>query len=513
MLSMTLPYRHPKTGMWWVRKTVPQALRAAVGRRELKKSLGTKDVNTAKLRAGPVIAGFERLIADARSPQTVEPLTLREIDALAAEWYRGEVTTWGDNPDQFGDLDIYTGLMADQIEDGGDATDPTAVDVVKLSAHDIADAGRTLKARDYHTDPASVSRLALAIFWMKFRLAKTLGQRLAGDWSEDKTATLLPPVAPRVAPGAPPKLTIGALIGAWATERGTAGKALYDRAQAGKMLATFLGHDDAARVGADDAIRWKEARLAEGKSTKTVANDLGKLRPIWQWAKANRKLTGPENPFAGIAPRPTREDKRQKRGPFTETEARQILTAARTERKALLRWVPWLACFTGARLTEIVQSVKEDVRHAGGVWFLAIHEAGPGRKLKTLQSERFVPLHPALIGEGFLDYVRGLPDGSALFPAVKPDLFGSRGGTATKAHGRWVRNVAGVTDRSKDPAHGWRHRFEDELKRAMPGQRSIIDAIMGHDSPAQGDSYGSGGYRFMIAITAPEIAKVPSPLG
>ena len=42
MLSMTLPYRHPKTGMWWVRKTVPQALRAAVGRRELKKSLGTK---------------------------------------------------------------------------------------------------------------------------------------------------------------------------------------------------------------------------------------------------------------------------------------------------------------------------------------------------------------------------------------------------------------------------------------------------------------------------------------
>jgi hypothetical protein len=34
-LVMIRPYRHPKTGMYWVRKVVPAPLRAIVGRSEL----------------------------------------------------------------------------------------------------------------------------------------------------------------------------------------------------------------------------------------------------------------------------------------------------------------------------------------------------------------------------------------------------------------------------------------------------------------------------------------------
>jgi hypothetical protein len=50
---MTRPYRHPKTGMYWVRKVVPQELRPLIGQGELKRSLRTKAPHEARRLAMP----------------------------------------------------------------------------------------------------------------------------------------------------------------------------------------------------------------------------------------------------------------------------------------------------------------------------------------------------------------------------------------------------------------------------------------------------------------------------
>jgi integrase len=120
-------------------------------------------------------------------------------------------------------------------------------------------------------------------------------------------------------------------------------------------------------------------------SAKTVANDLDELSPIWHWAKTNRKLSG-DNPFTGLAPRVPRTSRRP-RVPFTDDEARRILHAARSMR-GLLRWLPWVLCFTGARLGEVCQAVKEDVRRddADGPWLIHLHAEGEGRTLRTPQA-------------------------------------------------------------------------------------------------------------------------------
>jgi integrase len=300
-------------------------------------------------------------------------------------------------------------------------------------------------------------------------------------------------------------------VAAWAAESGTAGKALYDRGRTANLLSTFLGHDDAARVTADDVVRWKEARLVAGRSTKTVANDIGELRPIWSWGRRNRKLTFAENPFAGLAPR-TKRQSRRPRGPYTEDEARRLLTAARAETDASLRWLPWVLCFTGARLGEVTQADKEDIQREGDVpWFVHIHNEGEGRTLKTVHSERMVPLHTALIAEGFLRYVEALPVGASMFGDLRPDTFGTLKGTATKKHGRWVRRTVGIVDKTKDPAHAWRHRFEDQARRAGVPQ-NVTDALLGHFNPMnESESYGRG-FRFMPDATAQWIEKMASPL-
>jgi hypothetical protein len=48
ILSMTRPSKHPKSGIYWFRKRVPDDLRNLIGKREEHFSLGTRDPSEAK---------------------------------------------------------------------------------------------------------------------------------------------------------------------------------------------------------------------------------------------------------------------------------------------------------------------------------------------------------------------------------------------------------------------------------------------------------------------------------
>jgi integrase len=133
--------------------------------------------------------------------------------------------------------------------------------------------------------------------------------------------------------------------------------------------------------------------------------------------------------------------------------------------------------------------VREMGPEAG--WYLDIHHGAPGegRHLKNIGSARRVPLHQQVIEEGFLEFVAGLPDGSSLWPDLKPDSFGSRGGAFTKIGGRFVRSL-GITDKRK-VLHSARHRFKDVCRSAgIP--KGVPDALTGHAAGDVGSSYGLG---------------------
>jgi hypothetical protein len=97
-LMMTRPYAHSKTGMYWLRKVVPADLRERVGKHELVRSLGTKNPKEARRRAPTVLAQFDAILTAARVGS--ERLTLKDVTALAGEWYRTAVAEWGDDPDR-----------------------------------------------------------------------------------------------------------------------------------------------------------------------------------------------------------------------------------------------------------------------------------------------------------------------------------------------------------------------------------------------------------------------------
>ena len=509
-LSMPAPYKHPKTGTYWVRKVVPKPLRAAVGKGELKASLRTKDPAEAKTRCRAEYDRLDAIIesAKARMTGTQRPLTAREVTAIVGAAYRARLEAFKDDPGPAHRWDEELDYLITLSEPDQDGTNGGR----RLFFPDrfiLEEANGLLTSQGIVGDRQMVQEVAEAWSRERARLASLMLRRIEGDWSAGTGLERFPSVAKET--DQPPVLMTDLLQG-WAAETNKTGKALYDRERTVAAFAKHLGHGDASRVTADDVVAFKEARLATGVSNKTVANDLNELSPLWRWAKRNRRLAFIENPFAGVAPlKQAGADPTRHR--YELDEAKRLLEAARREQSSLLRWLPWLQCFTAGRLGEVCQSHKEDLPPINGVqggWALHIHKNGPGRSLKTPQSQRKVPLHPALIAEGFLDYLAGLPPGSPLFPDVGLDKFGSRKGRAGNIHSRWVREVVGIKDTLKDPAHAWRHLFEDRGRGAGLPQ-PVIDAFMGHKN-AQNKAEGYGrGYRFMPETTAAHMGLMFNP--
>jgi hypothetical protein len=152
------------------------------------------------------------------------------------------------------------------------------------------------------------------------------------------------------------------------------------------------------------------------------------------------------------------------------------------------------------------------VREENGVSFLDIrpHEARPG---KNATMQRMIPLHPAVLAERFLTYVTTLPDNpdGPLFPCIPPDPRGKRDTTAQARLGRWTRGKLGLKDQKKAPAHSWRHRMEDELRK-VGAHPEMMDAITGRHNPRNaGAGYGKG-YRGMPSEVLKVLRRIPSPL-
>ncbi len=78
-LRMTSPFRHPKTGIYWLRKRVPKDLVQVLGKAEVSRSLETRDPAEAKKRLLTLLSELEAQWANLRVGQ--QSLTHDEVRA------------------------------------------------------------------------------------------------------------------------------------------------------------------------------------------------------------------------------------------------------------------------------------------------------------------------------------------------------------------------------------------------------------------------------------------------
>jgi len=167
-------------------------------------------------------------------------------------------------------------------------------------------------------------------------------------------------------------------------------------------------------------------------------------------------------------------------------------------------WLPILGLYTGARINELCQLYKGDVKKVDGIWCININADKPDQKLKSKSSWRNIPIHSKLLELGFIDYVQSLPEGR-LFPTLKylpEDGYG-------KYPSKWFSfqrdKALTKEERYKKTFHSFRHTVANEFKQ-LGVEYSPASYILGHSNETM--TYGRYGKDYSPSVLKPVIDKL-----
>ncbi len=495
---MPCPWKHPKTGVYYLRARTPADLVRLGEPTHVKRSLGTKDCAEAKVRHTEALAKLHREWAARRKgPQ---PIPHQQLVALAGVVYREFLTTAPEEPGSAAMWEHIVRIGENAMQNRDEAERWYGPSVTKA----LSDEGLL-------PDTHSRQRLLEETHRAVLLAAEQKKRQAGGDYGPDPNAERFP----KLDREKPKPVTITSLLDLWERDhlanRGSAATPRDHRQKVGHFIA-YLKHDDAHRVTPKDVSDWcDKLQHEEGKSAKTVADKyLAAVRAVFGVGVSKFKIAS--SPAAQVRRKVPKRTTERPKG-FTDDEANAILrmalvadTAPGREpelTKLAFKWVPWLCAYTGARGGEITQLRGEDFIVEHGVHTIRITpEAGT---VKTGEY-RHVPIHSHLIELGLLEMVKRSGDGPLFYEpndqAREPNS--TQPGNVLGKVGQWVRKKVEITDRRVQPSHGWRHRFKT-VAHDVDIAPKYIDAIQGHDDGTASSDYGE---RTMKALGR-EIEKLP----
>ena len=139
-------------------------------------------------------------------------------------------------------------------------------------------------------------------------------------------------------------------------------------------------------------------------------------------------------------------------------------------------WIPLIALHTGMRKEEIAQLTPSDIKteRSSGCSYFDINRNWD-KNVKTEQSLRYIPIHDTLLRLGFMDYVVGRKN--------CPTLFAETGNAVSHAFIRHIEKI-GVKDKDDKRRmvfHSFRDTFNNRLLISeLNVQPHLRYALMGH---------------------------------
>lgn len=172
----------------------------------------------------------------------------------------------------------------------------------------------------------------------------------------------------------------------------------------------------------------------------------------------------------------------QKRYVPTQCEIKRISVLCRA-RDDQLRWLLGIIIDTGMRLSEVTGLVTSDIFLDGDIPYLHITQH-PWRRLKTLSSERKVPLVGCSLWAA--TRARQATDTRFLFPTYANNQR-VNSNSASAALNKWLKSSVDT----KLVVHSLRHAMRDRLRNAECPP-DVIDTIGGWTRNNVGEKYGRG---------------------
>ncbi len=551
VLRMSQPSKDSRTGVYEYRKRVPKDLLSFVGKKEIIKSLGTKDIGEARVRFSKVAAEIEERFANLRIG--LKSLTEREASTMAGEIYRCKVASNIENPTKLADSSWQHNVDAIEFEHH-----PDRATIKYAFAPGQEQLARTLMARrndreiNAYLNERGIRLCEDSMELLRKKVAKAAHRArlylrdLSNDDANpnvDPYANLYPtapsnasasiPASTPITMSAAPLLSVA--IAAWAKDKKTAwvdSSAEMNRLWAERFME-MVGDKSMDQYAKKDAREFKsvlkrlpphytrhpelkgmafaeaadkaEELALSPMSDRNVNKILGFVRALWNWSEAHYDDV-PRNPFNGLNIR-LDESGRDDRLPFTEAELQAIFKAplytgckssaawltkgAHIPNDEGIYWVPLLGLYTGARVGELIQLNVKDIRTLGGIHYLDITDNGEDQSTKTDSSLREIPIHPALVELGFLAFVGRQRDAGQvrLFPEMPKSSDGYYSSAYSSRFNRFLTNIG--IKHEKNSFHSFRHNFEDAALDSLIPQ-GIVDALLGHSSEGMSKRYGTG---------------------
>lgn len=147
-------------------------------------------------------------------------------------------------------------------------------------------------------------------------------------------------------------------------------------------------------------------------------------------------------------------------------------------------FIPLLAMFQGARMNELCQLYKEDIKQVEGIWCIDINR-DRDKSIKNDESVRIIPIHQSILDAGFIEYVNTIKTPRLWSNLTKTEKYENANddeGSYSKAFSSWYRRAVNrkyITQDPKKVFHSFRHNVVSALiDKNIRGEH--IAAIVGH---------------------------------
>lgn len=545
---------------WWLRVRVPDELRQIIGKREVRRTLGTSDSAEAKRRVRIERIKVEAEFDDARvalerqraaaGGATAAQVTLTEeqVWALATRWFVEQERAGVSRPVEIGDEEVIQNVSEDlaHVERFDEVSATVREEVGKL----LAEAG--VLPSDGSVEPAWQAKLSRAVHAGMIEREKRLLNRMTGgaglmlnpNFHGLSAATELKPVAistvtlvdlikrynadpTRAAPSPKTKL------------KQDAQARLFKDVIGGKTLVSAIGREQARKLldtvkalPSNATKRFPRKKLAEvleiamakelvPMSVSTANSYMSAFASLLDFAVAEHIID--KNPATGLRLASDGVKRKDKRLPFTVADLKGIFAAplytgcvddeAGYNRPGSNRprrgrfWVPLVSLYSGMRLNEICQLTEDDIAVEDGTDVILVRsDEDDAKRVKTAAGHRFVPIHPELKRLGFLDHVAGVREKQSARARLFPELTTASTGYISDNFSKWFANFLDKVEikDSRKNFHSFRHTFRDALREAEIPQDRVRE-LGGWSSGSTEDDYGSG---TRPSTLAREIGKV-----
>jgi len=389
------------------------------------------------------------------------------------------------------DDDVFEMLNDSHKE--SDESERLAIARGTLSPQAVSIVSDWLQGHGYEFAPHSEDFKQFALKFIKAQSSATkqLKQRQLGEHVET------PKRPDQFNPKANSRLTLTSVYDKWILERKPTRSTQDEWKLCIRIFEELNGSLTIDKITKAHIVKFKDKRVEDGKAYATVKKQVGGLSSLLQYAVDNDYIE--KNPASGvkIAKPKVEEDPRL---PYSIDDLNRIFSSPiytqgfRPKAKGLqgesLYWIPLIALYTGARMTEIGQLQKSDIRQESDYWYFDISNNADEASIKTDSSRRRVPIHPELVRMGLLEYINA--QDKALFPGLIPSNQGRLMADFSRWWGRpeQGRKVIGI-DNTQLTFHSFRHSFKDACRNSgIP--KDVHDKLTGHSSGDVGSGYGLG---------------------